>query len=173
MGYRNYIGTLPKEVYLKAKDMTERELIDTFNDEDDRETNYFSPRSGLGVKALYECGKYCDERSNPERFFKHKMSHESDTEFMLASRDLFLEIIENYRKNTAEYYAKMYEKNDIEDFRRHVRGMMTEWDGSGPVDLVKPNTLITSWKYEYAMFELARLYKTFDWENDVLVYYGY
>ena len=30
-----------------------------------------------------------------------------------------------------------------------------------------------SWSYEYSIFELVRLYKTFDWENDNLVLMGW
>lgn len=29
------------------------------------------------------------------------------------------------------------------------------------------------WDYEYAIFELVRLYKSFDWENDELVLVGW
>ena len=32
--------------------------------------------------------------------------------------------------------------------------------------------IVNSWKYEYVIFELVRIYKTFDWKNDVLLYVG-
>lgn len=31
----------------------------------------------------------------------------------------------------------------------------------------------SSWKYEYSIFELVRIYKSFDWENNVMIHYGY
>jgi hypothetical protein len=34
-------------------------------------------------------------------------------------------------------------------------------------------SITTSWKYEYNTFELVRIYKHFDFENNVLIYYGY
>ena len=33
--------------------------------------------------------------------------------------------------------------------------------------------LVSSWKYEYEVFELVRIYKTFDWKRNVMIYYGY
>ena len=40
MGYRNYIGRLPKSVHEEVKDLTEQELTDKYGgdeDEEDRE----------------------------------------------------------------------------------------------------------------------------------------
>lgn len=55
----------------------------------------------------------------------------------------------------------------------HVRSMRTEWEILNPYNLEKGDEVTTSWKYEYNIFELVRIYKTFDWENDLLIYYGY
>lgn len=63
----------------------------------------------------------------------------------------------------------------------HLRTMATEWgvctneafEGRKPYDLDKGEEVTTSWKYEYAQFELVRIYKTFDWENNLMLYYGY
>jgi hypothetical protein len=32
---------------------------------------------------------------------------------------------------------------------------------------------VSSWKYEYAIFQLVQLYNNFDWKRRVMVYYGY
>lgn len=55
----------------------------------------------------------------------------------------------------------------------HVRSMRSEWVNLNPYDLENGDQVTTSWKFEYNIFELVRLYKTIDWENNVLVYYGY
>lgn len=60
----------------------------------------------------------------------------------------------------------------------HIRSMGREWGAYSflnmqPYDLEDGPEVTTSWKYEYNIFELVRIYKTFDWENDILVYYGY
>jgi len=57
---------------------------------------------------------------------------------------------------------------------QHVRSFSWEWrEGMLPYDLEKGNEVSTSWKYEYAIFELVRIYKTFDWKRNVMVFYGY
>jgi len=59
----------------------------------------------------------------------------------------------------------------------HVNSFNYEWNsrwGSDtPFDLNKGPEITNSWKYEYAIFELVRIYKSFDWEKNVMIYYGY
>lgn len=61
----------------------------------------------------------------------------------------------------------------------HVHSFATEWGEMTflsdmlPYNLNKGESVTTSWKYEYSLFELIRIYKTFDWKRNVLVYYGY
>ena len=46
--------------------------------------------------------------------------------------------------------------------------------GISPIDLDESRERITGdWSYEYTIFELVRLYKIFDWENDELVLVGW
>jgi len=40
-----------------------------------------------------------------------------------------------------------------------------------PYNLDKWDEVTTSWKYEYSIFELVRLYKTFDFDKHILIYY--
>ena len=40
-----------------------------------------------------------------------------------------------------------------------------------PFNLEKWDEVTTSWKYEYSIFELVRLYKTFDFDKNILIYY--
>jgi len=56
----------------------------------------------------------------------------------------------------------------------HIRSMRTEWVCLTPFDLENGRDEITnSWKYEYGIFELVRIYKSFDWKRNVMIYYGY
>lgn len=56
----------------------------------------------------------------------------------------------------------------------HLRDMHLEWSRDYPYDINDGNDkIVSSWKYEYAVFELVRIYKTFDWENNLMVFYGY
>ena len=59
----------------------------------------------------------------------------------------------------------------------HVRNFRNEWipayNVDSPYDLENGDSITTSWKYEYEIFELVRIYKHFDWKKNVMVYYGY
>ena len=60
----------------------------------------------------------------------------------------------------------------------HIRSMGNEWNSSflpdSPYKLKNETPEITnSWKYEYGIFELVRIYKSFDWKRNVMIYYGY
>jgi hypothetical protein len=63
----------------------------------------------------------------------------------------------------------------------HIRSMGREWGVGSFMRSIRPypdlerddDCIVSSWKYEYAQFELVRIYKTFDWEKDVMIYYGY
>lgn len=55
----------------------------------------------------------------------------------------------------------------------HIRSMRTEWVSLIPYNLERGNEITTSWKYEYGIFELVRIYKSFDWKKNVMVWYGW
>jgi hypothetical protein len=62
----------------------------------------------------------------------------------------------------------------------HVRSMAMEWGVTGwfedqvPYNITDSNKdFISSWKYEYSIFNLVILYNTFDWKKNVMIYYGY
>ena len=169
MGYRNYLGKVSKTKYEELKDLTEDELIKSYGDDD----NWFDAEEISGYKELYEPGKDCDFDENKiQRFFTHKMNFESDIEFSLGSKDFLLYIIENYRDKVKAFYINLETKTEKE-LRDHAKTMRIEWVNLTPYNIDENvDTIVDSWKYEYEIFELVRIYKTFDWKNDVLVYTG-
>jgi hypothetical protein len=65
------------------------------------------------------------------------------------------------------------EKNALHKILSHVFSYSTEWKCLTPYNLNEDLPQITdSWKYEYAIFELVHIYKTFDWNKNIMVYYG-
>ena len=40
------------------------------------------------------------------------------------------------------------------------------------IDLSDRKLVSGSWIYKYAIFDMIFIYKTFDWENDLMVVYG-
>lgn len=56
----------------------------------------------------------------------------------------------------------------------HVRMNAIEWLQNTPFKLDDDDDSVSrSWKYEYAIFQLVHLYKTFDWKRNYLVYSGH
>jgi hypothetical protein len=61
----------------------------------------------------------------------------------------------------------------------HVRSVAGDWGEFTfpnilPYDLSESNeNICKSGRYEYCIFDLVRIYKTFNWKKDILVYYGY
>lgn len=64
---------------------------------------------------------------------------------------------------------------------KHVLDMGKEWgmgsypkqSNRNPYILKKDSSIISSWKYEYEIFELVRIYNYFNWKKYVMIYYGY
>lgn len=73
----------------------------------------------------------------------------------------------DFSKITKEEQTALYE------IINHVRSNSFEWDRTKPFNLKEGTHVSTSWKYEYSIFELVRIYKTFDWKRNVMFYYGY
>lgn len=67
------------------------------------------------------------------------------------------------------------EINGVYELYQHVKSMASEWRHNFAIELDAPDDgpLSKSWKYEYSIFELFYLYKTFNWEDDLLVWYGH
>lgn len=63
-----------------------------------------------------------------------------------------------------------------EKWRYAIESKLRYWQEpwTAPINLDEDSDCIThSWLYEYSIFELVRLYKTFDWENNDLVLMGW
>lgn len=66
----------------------------------------------------------------------------------------------------------------MSSIKNHLRGKAEEWSGKyiRPYYLDEDNTdgeIVSSWKIEYAIFNLVYIYRTFDWKNDYLIYSGW
>jgi hypothetical protein len=94
---------------------------------------------------------------------------------------IFLDSVEKtYEMSKDKYifdFSKITEEQQtcLYEIIEHVNQMRHEWKNNDypPFKLRSGDEVTTSWKYEYIIFELVRLYKTFDWKKNVLVYYGY
>lgn len=159
-------------------------------------SNWFAPYN-VG-NELYELGKYSEigfklQSERPSLFTSDELKKRyDDYGFALLTKDDFKAVIESYRQKIIEWFKSLLEPEDEllsvcelskEERRRslidnEIQDKIDSWSekyfGISPIDLDENKERITSdWSYEYAIFELVRLYKTFDWENDDLVLMGW
>lgn len=178
MGYRNYLGIISKREFNKIKKLSKEELYKLRGI--DLEDDYIGP---------YEFGKYCDfpMKGLTKKFFTNKDFHNdmnNDGEFVLIDKRFIEMTIKHYHGKIKSYYTEMLEGIDMDDKTTwtpekfatlfyHVRSMSIEWRQLTPYDLENGEEITTSWKYEYEIFELIRIYKSFNWKKNVMAYYGY
>lgn len=118
MGYRTYIGTIPKKEYNKIKSLNREQLIEHYNlvqedDEDDEDGRYIN----MGVydfgKCLFEFGKYNDfdpPKKSTKNFFKNKDLNKYFAEyndFKIVTKEFLEYIIDYYRQKIVKYYSDM------------------------------------------------------------------
>lgn len=126
-----------------------------------------------------------------------------DHDFYIVEKEFVKLLIDNYTEKVREYYKDMLgtffegrvsksefmkkkenpmteeELGGVYLLIDHVRSMAIEWGVTGFLDEMVPYSLnpdrelVSSWKYEYAIFNLVLLYRTFDWKRNIMVYYGY
>jgi len=200
MGYRHYLYAIPKKQVIEiqacktATDLTEfAKRYDYPYDKDDGWLSLYK----IG-KKLYELGKYSEigfklESERPSVFTSEELKKEYvDYGFALLTKDDFKAVIEFYRQKIIDWFKSLLEIKDSSKFtveftkeqyqfemlKREVQNKLDSWSGKyfgiSPIDLDESRERITGdWSYEYAIFELVRVYKAFDWENEDLVLIGW
>lgn len=214
MGYRLYLGSIPKKGMRKFRKATPAELNKEFK-ESRSNLDYYSVTCFPYLKRLIELGKYCNFMKDKE--YKNFFSFESpDNEFYVVDKEFLAAIIEEYRECVHTSYLKMDNfltkvreaHNDMAGKAGELASQVgkQEWDGDDAVafmnitqqvhagefnwrildsyginrpavyDLEKMDDdgfISTSWRFEYAIFNLIHLYKTFNFKKNYLIYYGY
>lgn len=200
MGYRHYLYAIPKsqvaeiQACQNASDLTEFAKRHNYPyDEDDG----WLPLHKIG-EELYELGKYSKigfelESERPSVFTSDELKEKyADYGFALLTKEDFKAVIEFYRQKIIEWLNSLLNIDDricfsdeltkeqyqFENLKQEVQDKIDSWSkkywGICPIDLDEDKERITGdWSYEYAIFELVRVYKAFDWENDNLVLVGW
>jgi len=177
MGFRTYIGKISKEEFNKIKDKSFEEMPIYNEDFDEDEM----PGPYDLVEMVYELGKYVNIEKETYCLFSDDHLNDyynQDYTFIGLTQEGFRLIINDYVENTHKYYQGLFDSIGIigvddQKIKQHFASMVMEWKNN-PVNLNLDVDYITdSWKYEYAIFELVRLFKVFDWDNDIAVIYGY
>ena len=160
---------------------------------------YFNDSKFMNKKEIYEFGKlYWDDTA--DRIYDKGVPLFTDVETQkcfcdyvpyVMGADAMLEAINIYKEKIVNYYKSLLidkddkdfgyfydvEPEDIKDIVRvchHISDMLFHWDRMGVVNTdLSCDDISDSWMYEHQIFELTRLYKTIDWENKCLLFYGW
>lgn len=187
MSYRYKIGLLEKQTYKTIKDMSYQEIAQWFHKDKYEKEDDYVPIYKL-TKEIYELGKNCDmTHLKPciKPVFSNKNTHKKfndENEFVIIGKEGLLLIIEDYRKTIVQYLkSNLNPSNEDKIFFPnknpvgYLEGKIKEWEENvdkfklTPYNLdLKSDTIVSSWSYEYAIFELVRLYKTIDDEKYII-----
>lgn len=200
MGYRHYLYAVPKKQTEEIRACkTTKDWIDFAKCHAYQYDECYGRLSPYKVgKELYELGKHSEiafklESERPSLFTSEELKERySDYGFALLTKDDFKAIIEAYRQKIVDWLQSLLNPEDYpiipsklpKEERKHltieheIQDKIDSWSGRYfgilPIDLDESTERVTgSWLYEYAIFELVRLYKTFDWGNDDLVLVGW
>ena len=126
--------------------------------------------------------------TNPET-----QNYYSESNLYFCDKKAFLAAIDGMRKLVVKSYQRMIDtpalvplyldekKREWSDFTDVMEMDVQDKDKKEKInDMYRPYNLddtddeiVKSWRYEYTIFELVRLMKTFDWENNYLIFYGW
>jgi hypothetical protein len=156
-----------------------------------REENYW-PLYHLG-KQLFDFG---DGYGNAEKMYLHgdslfnsielREAYDHNCPIVLDESGLLCAIEWNRNKVADIYEDLMREKssdrwntqNQFDRMKAHIHDKCQEWRNTDfpdlkPYDLSDSKSIVSSWLFEYQIFDLVRVYKSIDWENDCILFYGW
>jgi hypothetical protein len=97
----------------------------------------------------------------------------------VVSKEAVACAIEYQRKKVIDSFKSLLvddeKKTKAEKMEEAIQSKISEWGAyTRPYNLdVNIFKLVNSYSYEYTIFDLVRLYKSIDWENACLIFYGY
>lgn len=189
MGYRNKIALLDVKRFEQIKDKTYKQLADEYG-ESYGKNDYHVGCYEL-AEEIYEIGKYWEHdflKPFKRNIFVRPSTNKhfnDDCEFYIIGKEGLKAIIDSYHKKIADYYKKILNP-DEKDVRynwhktpeQHIHDMLKEWQDNDsnitPYNLREDSDeIVSSWNFEYQIFELVRLYKTIDYENNLVCLTGW
>ena len=191
MGYRLRLGRIPKGMRTVIKGLSYKEITEKFKIDS---PVYELPK----YKELLDLGKNVDfSKGCATDFFSFDIK-EYDSEFHIFKKEGLELIIKEYHKETGGWFKelrsgveelfKVIDSGSIKDINNDIhqktmgavynffRMREFEWNEHRPYDLSDgetKSTIANLDSYQYAIFNLVHIYKTFDWENDYLIYSGW
>ena len=153
MGYRNYISSIKKKDFVDCRQLW---------DYDD----------GV-ITNLYELGKYIDNEVR-EGLITIGESDSDDGEFCIIDIESIPVIISHFSKKHINFLNSV-KSGESRQFtlESYIDDQIRQW--SRPESFIYNinkdyDALVNSWEYQYEIFDLIRIYKTFDVENNYLLW---
>ena len=201
MSYRHRIYKLPKsfaedcracDTFDDFKNIYFKYCTDERVNKEWLESENYWPLYHLG-NQLFDFG---DSYPNADEMYKHGDSLFTSEELkkqyfdnlpIVLDESGVLCAIEWNRNKVADIYEdlcrekstdKWNDQNQFDRLRLHAKQKAEEWRNEDfpmlkPYDLSDSDCIVSSWLYEYQIFELVRVYKAIDWENDCIIFYGW
>ena len=174
MGYRVKLGSLPKSTETnKLRDMTPEEALSFY---DYRLDACYRPEE---LTHLYEIGKSVSYVNGTFEAFHNKFDcyewHEA--EMYILTKESLITIIQQQEKEVADYYKRLLDEKDPDEIHSYLFGKSNTWRNkffsSIQYEEDKDGEMTRSWYTDYAIFNLVYILKTFDFENNYLIYSGW
>ena len=200
MGFRNYMTIVPRNRIERLRNVKDFNGAIKFAvkygqlNQSDTDDNYISVYDFFKEEPIYEFGKYIEWGEDifnefGQSIFKNdeiNERYESDYDFFEITKEGLEKIIDGYRKSTFDYYENIRsihtkKKNgegisnqDKVLLDNHFNNKTNIWkeNGMNPYNLFDEK-ISGSWEYEYAIFELVRIYKSIDREKEAIIITGY
>ena len=197
MGYRQYLYEVDKnlvEEIRKCKTLNDFLAVCKKHNIEYEEYEGEEPYVGLYNlgNMLFEFGKYY---ANSNEMYKHGDSlftsdelNENfyDEDAIILNKEGLVCAIEWQRDRIISIYEDLLKEQSSNEFdersqfdrmREHIKSHLLWWKptyGLGTAyTLDESPDLVNSWLYEHTIFDLVRIYKTFDWENKCLMFMGW
>lgn len=203
MGYRHHLYIVPRQLVSDIQNLTREELADYAKAHDvrvDEDDQHFSLIDMLGKNEFYNFGKYYENAANMYKIascplFLNPETHRfyADYSPYVIEKEGVLCAIDHYRQKVIDWYKGLLQAQEEYEashepwvrsrlpqeqrIRNHLESQLNEWQndfGCLPYNLREDSsTIVSSWLYEYAAFELVHQLKIMDWENNTLVFMGW
>ena len=195
MGYRHYFYEVNIADCYIVKPLEYSELMEYCKErypksvDDDPDENYIDIHEILDQKRIFEFGKlYWDDTVEKiqacgqplfdieatQKAFGHYNPYMMGKEGLLTAIKIYKEKVINYYKSLLVDDKDYKALTSPAKLRAYVEDMLDWWEKLGVLDLNEKHEQISdSWKYEHQIFELVRLYKSINWNEKRLLFYGY
>ena len=202
MGYRQYFERVKKEKLEEVRNLNLEELLKYAKengvevDEEESWIYFLDLLKSLDGVEVFGFGKYyenaseiCnlgtpmfrneDVQTRYEDYFPYVVNKEAVACAIEWQRQKILTHFKTLLLDDEQYRKKerFDKRTKLERLEEEIRDKVSEWE----CDWIKPYNLdneknhciVNSWLYEYTIFDLVRIYRDTDWDNETLIFYGY